>query len=62
LHGEKAHGNWALVRMGGKAAGKRRKNWLLIKERDEAAVPQSGDALVADNRLGVATGRYCGTR
>jgi bifunctional non-homologous end joining protein LigD len=57
LHGEKLHGNWALVRMGGKAAGKRRENWLLIKERDEAAVPQSGDAVVADNPLSVATGR-----
>lgn len=57
LRGEKLHGNWALVRMGGKAAGKRRENWLLIKERDEAAVPQSGDAVVADNPLSVATGR-----
>ena len=57
LQGEKLHGNWALVRMGGKAAGKRRENWLLIKERDEEAVPQSGDAIVADNPLSVATGR-----
>src|SRR5215469_6988055 len=38
LNGEKLHGNWALVRMGGKAAEERRENWLLIKERDEAAV------------------------
>ena len=57
LQGEKLHGNWALVRMGGKAAGKRRDNWLLIKERDEEAAPQSGDAIVADNPLSVATGR-----
>src|SRR6267378_2747192 len=57
LQGEKLRGNWALVRMGGKAAGKRRENWLLIKECDEEAVPRSGDAVVADNPLSVATGR-----
>ena len=57
LKGEKLHGNWALVRMGGKAANERHENWLLIKERDEEAVPQSGDAVVADNPLSVASGR-----
>ena len=57
LNGAKLHGKWALVRMGGKAAGERRENWLLIKERDEAAVPHSGDAVVADNPLSVASGR-----
>jgi bifunctional non-homologous end joining protein LigD len=57
LEGAKLHGNWALVRMGGKAAGERRENWLLIKERDAEAVPQSGDAVVADNPLSVASGR-----
>ena len=57
LHGEKLHGNWALVRMGGRAAAERRENWLLIKERDEAAAPHSGDAVVADNPLSVVSGR-----
>jgi len=57
LEGEKLHGNWALVRMGGKAAKERHENWLLIKERDEEAVPQSDDAVVADNPLSVASGR-----
>jgi len=57
LDGEKLHGKWALVRMGGKAAGERRENWLLIKEHDEAALPESGDAVVADNPLSVASGR-----
>jgi bifunctional non-homologous end joining protein LigD len=57
LRGEKLHGNWALVRMGGKAARERRPNWLLVKERDDAAVPQSGDAVVMDNPLSVETGR-----
>jgi bifunctional non-homologous end joining protein LigD len=57
LRGEKLHGHWALVRMGGKAARQRRPNWLLVKERDDAAVPQSGDAVVADNPLSVESGR-----
>lgn len=57
LDGGKLHGKWVLVRMGGKAAAERRENWLLIKERDEAATPQSGDAIVADNPLSVASGR-----
>ena len=58
LHGKKLHGNWALVRMsGGKRAGDRHQNWLLIKERDEAAIPNSGDAVVVGNPLSVETGR-----
>jgi bifunctional non-homologous end joining protein LigD len=57
LNGQKLHGKWALVRMGGKAANERRENWLLIKERDEEAVPHSGDAVVADSPLSVASGR-----
>jgi bifunctional non-homologous end joining protein LigD len=36
LKGEKLHGSWALVRMGGRAGGDG-KNWLLIKHNDEAA-------------------------
>jgi len=57
LRGEKLHGNWALVRMGGKAAREGRPNWLLVKERDDDAVPQSGDAVVMNNPLSVETGR-----
>jgi len=57
LRGEKLQGNWALVRMGGKAARERRPNWLLVKERDETAVPHSGDAVVMDNPLSVESGR-----
>jgi bifunctional non-homologous end joining protein LigD len=35
LFGAKMKGNWALIRMGGKAAGSKDKpNWLLIKEHD----------------------------
>ncbi len=36
LNGEKLHGSWALVRMGGRA-GAGGKNWLLIKHRDAVA-------------------------
>ena len=57
LDGDKLHGHWALVRMGGKAANERHENWLLIKERDEEAQPGSNAALVDDNPLSVATGR-----
>ncbi|MEK6399059.1 MAG: non-homologous end-joining DNA ligase, partial [Terriglobus sp.] len=34
LNGTKMHGNWTLVRMGGKAAQEAKPNWLLIKEHD----------------------------
>jgi bifunctional non-homologous end joining protein LigD len=59
LDGEKMHGNWALVRMNGRRAkaANGHENWLLIKERDAEAVPESGAALVADRPLSVATGR-----
>ena len=57
LEGEKLHGHWALVRMGGKAAQERHENWLLIKERDDVAAPGSDAALVEENPLSVATGR-----
>jgi bifunctional non-homologous end joining protein LigD len=61
LNGEKLHGKWALVRMGGKAANERRENWLLIKERDDEASPRSGDSVVKENPLSVATGRSLDT-
>jgi bifunctional non-homologous end joining protein LigD len=58
LDGEKLHGRWALVRMGGrKAAAERADNWLLIKERDAEALPGSGEAIVEENPLSVESGR-----
>jgi bifunctional non-homologous end joining protein LigD len=57
LDGQKLHGNWALVRMGGRHAGRNHENWLLIKERDAAAMPGSGNAVVADHPQSAATGR-----
>jgi bifunctional non-homologous end joining protein LigD len=57
LDGEKLHGRWALVRMGGRASRDGKENWLLIKERDETAVDGSGSAVVDDNPRSVETGR-----
>ena len=37
LDGEKLHGGWALVRMGGHNQEEGHENWLLIKEKDDAA-------------------------
>ena len=34
LHGDKLKGNWALIRMKGRAANESKPNWLLIKEHD----------------------------
>jgi bifunctional non-homologous end joining protein LigD len=58
LHGEKLRGNWMLVRLRGrKKQDERQHNWLLVKERDAAALPGSGDAVVADRPFSVASGR-----
>ncbi len=34
LHGEKLHGHWVLIRMGGKFANQSKPSWLLIKDHD----------------------------
>ena len=57
LHGEKLKGRWVLVRMGGRARSERRDNWLLIKERDQAARPGDGTSLLDKEDRSVATGR-----
>lgn len=55
LHGERMTGGWALVRM--RPRGKeKRENWLLIKERDDAA-SDHGEDLTGDARTSVASGR-----
>ncbi|HEX2223574.1 MAG TPA: DNA ligase D [Thermoanaerobaculia bacterium] len=56
LEGEKLHGSWMLVRMHGDRAGENKENWLLIKEKDETAVPGSGEAVVEDNPRSVTSG------
>jgi bifunctional non-homologous end joining protein LigD len=56
LDGEKLHGSWALVRMGG-AAGEDGKNWLLIKHRDEAAKSAKRYDVTKKEPLSVLSGR-----
>jgi bifunctional non-homologous end joining protein LigD len=56
LHGAKLHGHWMLVRLKRKPKD-RRDNWLLIKERDEAAIPGSGSAVVDELTESVASHR-----
>jgi bifunctional non-homologous end joining protein LigD len=53
LNGKRLKGSWVLVRMRRDRPGKAQ--WLLIKHRDEHAVPESDVA--ADNQTSVATGR-----
>ena len=57
LKGERLHGRWALVRIGGR---RNAKYWLLIKERDAEARPGSGDAVVTQNQTSIATERDIG--
>ena len=57
LHGAKLQGRWALVRMVGRRDGEKADNWLLIKERDRAAQPGSGDAVVTRETRSASTGR-----
>ncbi len=56
LDGERLHGSWVLVRMKRDWTGGKRTNWLLIKHRDEFAVEEEGDAILAEDRS-VASGR-----
>lgn len=57
LHGEKLHGGFTLVRMGGRAAEEGRANWLLIKEKDEYARPLAEGDILEERPESVATGR-----
>lgn len=56
LQGEKLHGSWALVRMGGRA-GEDGKNWLLIKHRDDEAKPVNKFDVAKREPLSVVSGR-----
>ncbi|HEX7683010.1 MAG TPA: DNA ligase D [Trinickia sp.] len=47
LHGAKLHGGWALVRSGMRGSGDK-EQWLLIKERDEQARPESEYDVIAE--------------
>lgn len=55
LHGEKLRGGWTLVRMKGREEGGK-ENWLLIKERDEEAVPGDDEGIVEREPASVVSG------
>ncbi|HTI66072.1 MAG TPA: DNA ligase D [Caulobacteraceae bacterium] len=57
LDGERLQGSWVLVRMKNDREGGKRTNWLLIKHRDDHAVPGDADALLKDNAASIASGR-----
>ncbi len=56
LEGQKLHGSWALVRMGGRA-GEDGKNWLLIKHDDDAARPVAKYDVLKKEPLSVISDR-----
>jgi len=61
LEGERMHGGWALIRLRekdryGRPSKRESRNWLLIKEKDDAAQYGEGDALLAA-QTSVKTGR-----
>ncbi len=57
LHGEKLHGNWALIRMHGQNGRSEKANWLLIKEKDEFARESSAKAITEEAPNSAASGR-----
>ena len=58
MHGKKMKGKWALIRMGGRMAGKASKpNWLLIKEHDEFERDAKAKAVTDQEPESVVTGR-----
>jgi bifunctional non-homologous end joining protein LigD len=56
FNGARMRGSWVLVRMRTDRFGGKRPNWLLIKHRDEFAMPGEGDALLHEDSS-VASGR-----
>ena len=57
LEGERLKGRWHLVRMGGKASGKKKENWLLIKSHDEYAREGDGDYALEHELTSVVSDR-----
>jgi bifunctional non-homologous end joining protein LigD len=55
LDGKRLQGSWVLVRMRAARGGSKRNNWLLIKHRDQFAVP--GAPAAQENDRSVASGR-----
>ncbi len=57
LYGKKLHGDWALIRMGGKAAEEKKPNWLLIKEHDKYERSVTDPCVTDEEPDSVVTGR-----
>jgi bifunctional non-homologous end joining protein LigD len=57
LEGERLHGGFVLVRMANDRERGKRTDWLLIKHRDEFAVPAGGAAVLEEDDTSVASGR-----
>jgi bifunctional non-homologous end joining protein LigD len=57
LHGEKLHGNWVLVRMGGRMANASKPNWLLIKEHDSDERGANETPVTEEEPTSVLSGR-----
>ena len=57
LNGTKMHGNWTLVRMGGKAAQEGKPNWLLIKEHDNFERTADDPSITEEMPNSAVTGR-----
>lgn len=57
LHGKKLKGNWALVRMGGRAARESKPNWLLIKEHDKFERAADSEPITEEAPDSAITGR-----
>src|SRR5512146_209932 len=57
LRGKKLKGNWALVRMHGRAAKSGKTNWLLIKERDKFAREDPALAVTDEKPASAVSGR-----
>ena len=57
LEGERLHGSFVLVRMRSDRDRGKRTNWLLIKHRDEFAVEEHGEEILATENKSVASSR-----
>lgn len=58
IHGEKLQGAWVLVLMKGpRSANEKKRNWLLIKEKDEEARSAKAFSITQSRPESVATGR-----
>ena len=55
--GERVKGGYVLVRLRGDKFGGKRKNWLLIKHRDEYVKEGDGEAILERNTTSIASGR-----